>query len=81
MKTHATNHRLPQTEDMSDSLGQYLGELVQVPLLSPGEERRLAERIAQGDEQAKGQMIEANLRLVVSIARRHTGYGLYQLAF
>ena len=76
MKTHAINHRLPQTEDMGDSLGQYLGELIQVPLLSPSEEQRLAERIAQGDEQAKGQMIEANLRLVVSIARRHTGCGL-----
>jgi RNA polymerase primary sigma factor len=76
MKTHATDHRLPQTEDMGDSLGQYLGELIQVPLLSPGEERQLAERIAQGDEQAKGQMIKANLRLVVSIAKRHIGYGL-----
>jgi RNA polymerase primary sigma factor len=76
MNTHTTDHHLPQTEDMGDSLGQYLGELIQVPLLSPGEEQRLAERIAQGDEQAKGQMIKANLRLVVSIAKRHTGYGL-----
>ena len=76
MNTHATDHRLPQTDEMGDSLGQYLGELIQVPLLSPSEEQRLAERVAQGDEQAKGQMIEANLRLVVSIAKRHTGYGL-----
>jgi RNA polymerase sigma factor (sigma-70 family) len=45
-------------------------------LLSPGEEKHLAERIAHGDTQARQQLIEANLRLVVSIARKHMGCGL-----
>ncbi len=71
-----TPSAIAQAEHMGDSLGQYLGELIQVPLLSPSEERQLAERVTYGDEQARRQMIEANLRLVVSIAKRHIGYGL-----
>src|SRR6266704_2669818 len=71
-----TTSTMAQAEPLGDSLGQYLGELIQVPLLTPSEERHLAGRVAQGDEQARRQMIEANLRLVVSIAKRHVGYGL-----
>src|SRR5437867_11420383 len=65
-----------QREGMGDALGQYLRDIIQVPLLTSSEERRLAEQVAQGDEQAREHMIEANLRLVVSIAKRHIGYGL-----
>ncbi len=54
----------------------YLGEIRRVPLLSPADEVRLAKRVERGDEEAKRQMIEANLRLVVSIAKRYAGRGV-----
>ncbi|MGE5674146.1 MAG: RNA polymerase sigma factor RpoD [Mycobacterium leprae] len=70
---------LPSIPDGSagdDSVRQYLREIGRVPLLSAAEEVELAMRIANGDEGAKRHLMEANLRLVVSIARRYVGRGL-----
>lgn len=54
----------------------YLREIGQTKLLTPAEETALAERIQKGDKQAREEMIKANLRLVVKIARDYEGYGL-----
>ncbi len=59
-----------------DPVRMYLKEIGTVPLLSADEEIELAKRKAQGDEAAKERLIEANLRLVVSIAKRYTGRGM-----
>ena len=59
-----------------DPVRLYLKEIGTVPLLSADEELRLAKRKAEGDESAKERLIEANLRLVVSIAKRYTGRGM-----
>ena len=59
-----------------DPVRMYLKEIGTVPLLSADEELRLAKRKAEGDESAKESLIEANLRLVVSIAKRYTGRGM-----
>ena len=59
-----------------DPVRMYLKEIGTVPLLSPEEETRLAKRKSEGDEVAKERLIEANLRLVVSIAKRYTGRGM-----
>ena len=59
-----------------DPVRMYLREISRVPLLSPDAERGLAMRVARGDEDAKRRMLEANLRLVVSIAKRYTGHGM-----
>ena len=53
-------------------------EIGRVPLLTPDEEVDLAVRISNGDEAAKKRLSEANLRLVVSIAKRYLGRGSYQ---
>jgi RNA polymerase primary sigma factor len=65
-------------ESMYDesSVRTYLNDIGRVPLLTASEEIALARRIEQGDEAARRHMIEANLRLVVSIARRYLGRGL-----
>ena len=59
-----------------DPVRMYLKEIGTVPLLTAEEELRLAKRKAEGDESAKERLIEANLRLVVSIAKRYTGRGM-----
>ena len=59
-----------------DPVRMYLKEIGTVPLLSADEEIELAKRKADGDESAKERLIEANLRLVVSIAKRYTGRGM-----
>ena len=59
-----------------DPVRMYLKEIGKVPLLSPEEEIELATRMSQGDEEAKHRMPEANLRLVVSIAKRYVGRGM-----
>lgn len=59
-----------------DSLRTYLNEIGRVKLLTAADEVSLAKRIEEGDEDARRSMIEANLRLVVSIARRYVGRGL-----
>jgi RNA polymerase primary sigma factor len=63
-------------EPSLDSLRLYLREIGKVPLLTADQEVWLAKRVERGDLAAKGQMIEANLRLVVSIAKAHVGRGL-----
>lgn len=54
----------------------YLKEIGNVPLLSGDEEVELAKRVEQGDEEAKKKLTEANLRLVVSIAKKYVGRGM-----
>ncbi|MFW6238781.1 MAG: RNA polymerase sigma factor RpoD, partial [Halanaerobiales bacterium] len=61
---------------IDDSVRMYLKEIGQVDLLTPEEEIELAKRIEEGDEEAKQKMIEANLRLVVSIAKKYMGSGM-----
>ena len=59
-----------------DSVRMYLREIGKIPLLTPEEEANLAKRIVKGDKKAKDKMVEANMRLVVSIAKRYGGRGL-----
>jgi RNA polymerase primary sigma factor len=59
-----------------DSVRLYLREIGKIPLLSAEEELALAQRVAGGDKDAKDKMAEANMRLVVSIAKRYVGRGL-----
>ena len=59
-----------------DDVRQYLNEIRRYPRLTPEEERQLAMRCAQGDESAIRQMVNSNLRLVVSIAREYAGRGV-----
>ena len=59
-----------------DDIRQYLREIRVIPRLTPEEERDLARRCAQGDEDAVRQMVSANLRLVLSIAREYAGRGV-----
>ena len=61
---------------IDDHVRIYLKEIGKVDLLSPDEEIELADRMAQGDEKAKVRLAEANLRLVVSIAKRYVGRGM-----
>ena len=62
--------------NIDDPVRMYLKEIGKVPLLSPDEEIELAQRMAEGDEAAKQKLAEANLRLVVSIAKRYVGRGM-----
>ena len=61
---------------IDDPVKVYLKEIGKVPLLTPEEEQELAKRMAEGDEEARKRMSEANLRLVVSIAKRYVGRGM-----
>ncbi len=81
----AKEHEVEMTEDetalssnvkINDSVRMYLKEIGRVPLLSADEEVNLALRIQQGDQEAKQELAEANLRLVVSIAKRYVGRGM-----
>ena len=64
------------TAATTNSLDLYLAEIGRTPLLTKAEEQRLARLIEQGDESAKRHMVEANLRLVVSIAKKYRGHGV-----
>lgn len=64
---------------LDDPVKVYLREIGRVPLLSTDEEIQLAEKIADGDEYAKQRLTEANLRLVVSIAKKYVGRGMHFL--
>ena len=61
---------------MDDSMKLYLHEIGSIPLLTAEQEVEIAKRIESGDVQARDQLISANLRLVVSIAKRYLGRGL-----
>ena len=67
---------VPPGIKINDPVRMYLKEIGRVPLLSAEEEIKLAQRIEQGDEEAKRRLAEANLRLVVSIAKRYVGRGM-----
>jgi len=67
---------VPDGIEIDDPVRMYLKEIGRVPLLEAWQEIELAERIEQGDEEAKKQLVEANLRLVVSIAKRYVGRGM-----
>ncbi len=67
---------VPEGVNIDDHVKMYLKEIGKVDLLSAQEETELAERMAQGDETAKKRLAEANLRLVVSIAKRYVGRGM-----
>ena len=65
--------------NLDDPVRMYLKEIGQVKLLSAEEEVELAKRVAEGDQDAKNKLTEANLRLVVSIAKKYSGRGLHIL--
>ncbi len=67
---------VPEGVGIDDPVRMYLKEIGRVPLLTPEEEIHLAKRMEQGDEEAKRRLAEANLRLVVSIAKRYVGRGM-----
>ncbi len=67
---------IPEGVGLDDPVRMYLKEIGKVPLLSAQEEIELAERMHSGDEKAKKRLAEANLRLVVSIAKRYVGRGM-----
>mgnify|MGYP003369357194 FL=1 len=67
---------VPDGISIEDPVRMYLKEIGKVPLLSAEEEIELAKRMADGDEDAKKRLAEANLRLVVSIAKRYVGRGM-----
>ena len=68
--------QLLQEVSMDDPVKMYLKDIGKVPLLQPDEETELAKRMMDGDEDAKRLLSEANLRLVVSIAKRYMGRGM-----
>ncbi len=65
--------------NLDDPVRMYLKEIGQVKLLSAEEEIELAKRVSEGDQEAKNKLTEANLRLVVSIAKKYSGRGLHIL--
>ncbi|MDY3864004.1 MAG: RNA polymerase sigma factor RpoD [Eubacteriales bacterium] len=65
--------------NVDDPVRLYLKEIGKVPLLTNEREKELAERMMAGDQSAKTELVEANLRLVVSIAKRYVGRGMYFL--
>ena len=67
---------VPDGVSIEDPVRMYLKEIGKVPLLTADEEVELAKRMEQGDEEAKKRLAEANLRLVVSIAKRYVGRGM-----
>ena len=75
-KLNPSDLSAPPGVKINDPVRMYLKEIGRVNLLSAQEEIELAKRIEQGDEVAKSRLAEANLRLVVSIAKRYVGRGM-----
>ena len=67
---------VPEGVSLEDPVRMYLKEIGKVPLLTAEEEQDLAKRMTEGDEEARKKLTEANLRLVVSIAKRYVGRGM-----
>lgn len=65
--------KLPEEEALPPHIQQFLKEINKIPLLTPEEEKELAKRAAQGDEEARERLIRSNLRLVFSIAKKYYG--------
>ena len=70
------DERRPDDDGDDDPLRRYLAEVASVPLLTRDEEVRLAQAAEAGDQDARRRLLESNLRLVVTIARRYDGQGL-----
>ena len=71
--------KMAESMDVDEPIKMYLREIGQIPLLSYEEEIEYAQRVLNGEEEAKQKLIESNLRLVVSIAKKHTNRGLKML--
>ncbi len=80
-ESSASMEKILEQEGLSidDPVRQYLKEIGRIPLLDSEGERELAERMLNGDEDAKTKLVESNLRLVVSIAKKYLGRGMYFL--
>src|SRR5688572_12092699 len=76
MATTKRRRKRDTTSSVQSPLETYLREINETPLLTADEEKQLAVRIGQGDTRARDQMVRANLRLVVNIARGYSGKGL-----
>ena len=70
---------LTEGVSLNDPIRMYLKEIGNIPLVSSERELYLAKRIEEGDKEAKRELISSNLRLVVSVAKKHTGKGMYLL--
>ena len=75
-EARAEDVTIPENINVEDHVRMYLKEIGKVPLLTAEEEIEIAKRMEAGDETAKQQLAEANLRLVVSIAKRYVGRGM-----
>lgn len=75
-KVYTPDYQMSQEVKTSDNVKNYLSAIGEYPLLSHNQEVALGKRIQQGDKKAKDELINANLRLVVSIAKRYRGRGL-----
>ena len=80
-ESSANMEKILEQEGLSidDPVRQYLKEIGRIPLLDSDGERELAEKMLEGDEDAKTRLVESNLRLVVSIAKKYLGRGMYFL--
>ncbi len=74
-----TPENIEEEPNVTDPVRMYLKEIGKIPLLTTEEELALAKRISEGDEEAKKRMVEANLRLVVSVAKHYLGRGMQLL--
>jgi RNA polymerase primary sigma factor len=76
LKSEELEILVPEGVSINDPVRMYLKEIGKIPLLNPEEEIELARRMEDGDEEAKRRLAEANLRLVVSIAKKYVGRGM-----
>ena len=74
--TEKVKQKVPAVRGGEDDMSQYLREIRQFPRLTPEEERELARKCAEGNEDAIRKMVDSNLRLVVSVAREYAGRGV-----